>query len=217
MPSEVAEDYLALIYGMQHSGQQVIGARLAERLHLTLPTVTVTLKRMERDGLVKHGRRNEVTLTRQGQQAAESLMRRHALAERLLTDILGLSWVEVHAEAHKFEHIISPKVEARLMEMLSYPATCPHGNPIPGQAATSLPQGTPLDDLNEPGVHRVVRIAEEAETNLELMAYIDHRNLKPGVELRFLGREPFGGSLTVELGGETFSVGPAAARVIFVD
>src|SRR5262245_12876756 len=133
MPTTVVEDYLEQIYVMQQSGQRVIGARLAERMHTAVPTVTETLKRMLREGLIDQDAHKQVGLTAQGKSEAESLMRRHALAERLLTDILGLSWVEAHAEAHKFEHVISPRVEARLMELLGNPSTCPHGNPIPGQ------------------------------------------------------------------------------------
>ena len=218
MPSQVVEDYLDQIYLMQLNGQRVIGARLAERMGTALPTVTETLRRMVREGLVELDDHKHVSLTGSGTEAAESLIRRHALSERLLTDILGLSWVEAHAEAHKFEHIISPKVEARLMALLGNPNTCPHGNPIPGLAAAGElpPRGTSLADLESPGDYHVVRISEDAENDVQLMAYIEERNLKPGVEVRWIERGPFDGPVLVEVAGERQSLGKPVASAVFV-
>jgi DtxR family transcriptional regulator, Mn-dependent transcriptional regulator len=215
VPTQVVEDYLDQIYLMQLNGQRVIGARLAERMHTAVPTVTETLRRMVREGLVTLDPHKEVSLTRQGKDAAETLVRRHALSERLLTDILGLSWVEAHAEAHKFEHIISPKVEARLMTLLGNPDTCPHGNPIPG-LATGPPRGRPLASMDDPGDYPIVRVSEEAENDLELMAYIEQRNLKPGTMVRLVEREPFDGPVMVEVAGERYALGAHVAEAIFV-
>src|SRR5581483_7560465 len=169
MPTQVVEDYLDQIYLMEQNGQRVIGARLAERMHTAVPTVTETLRRMVREGLVSLDAHKEVSLTSKGKDAAETLIRRHALSERLLTDILGLSWVEAHAEAHKFEHIISPKVEARLMALLGNPDTCPHGNPIPGTGSMAQPRGTALSQVDRPGRYHIVRVLEDAESNVDLM------------------------------------------------
>ena len=216
MPTQVVEDYLDQIYLMQQNGQRVIGARLAERMHTAVPTVTETLRRMVREGLVSLDPHKAVSLTAEGRKAAESLIRRHALSERLLTDILGLSWVEAHAEAHKFEHIISPKVEARLMALLGNPNTCPHGNPIPGLAAAPPPRGRPLSDVERPGEYAIVRVSEDAENDVDLMAYIEQRDLKPGVTLRWLEREPFEGPVVVEVKGERCSLGAPVAAAIFV-
>jgi DtxR family Mn-dependent transcriptional regulator len=216
VPTQVVEDYLDQIYLMQLNGQRVIGARLAERMHTAVPTVTETLRRMVREGLVTLEAHKEVRLTERGMEEAESLIRRHALSERLLTDILGLSWVEAHAEAHKFEHIISPKVEARLMALLGNPSTCPHGNPIPGLVATAPPRGIPLSTLNEPGDYPIVRVSEDAENDVDLMAYIEQRNLKPGTRLRLVEREPFGGPLMIEVDGERHALGLTVAQSIFV-
>lgn len=216
MPTQVVEDYLDQIYLMQQNGQRVIGARLAERMHTAVPTVTETLRRMLREGLVDMDAHKEVHLTDKGTEAAETLLRRHALSERLLTDILGLSWVEAHAEAHKFEHIISPKVEARLMALLGNPNTCPHGNPIPGLGSGIPPRGEPLTSVSTPGRYPIVRVGEEAENDIELMAYIEQRNLKPGTVLRWIERQPFDGPIVVEVDADRFALGAQVAEAIFV-
>jgi len=217
LPTSVVEDYLEQIYVMQQNGQRVIGARLAERMHTAVPTVTETIKRMTREGLVSQDAHKEVRLTDSGRKEAEDLMRRHALSERLLTDILGLSWVDAHAEAHKFEHILSPKVEERLIALLGNPNTCPHGNPIPGMGDGVPPtRGTALTALNEPGTYRIVRISEDAENDVDLMAYIEQRGLKPGAEFRLIEREPFEGPVVVEVDSQRLPIGPRVAAAIFV-
>jgi DtxR family Mn-dependent transcriptional regulator len=216
VPTQVVEDYLDQIYLMEQNGQRVIGARLAERMHTAVPTVTETLRRMVREGLVTMDAHKEVRLTDQGREAAETLVRRHALSERLLTDILGLSWVEAHAEAHKFEHIISPKVEARLMALLGNPNTCPHGNPIPGSGAAPPHRGAPLTAVSRPGEYAIVRVAEDAENDVNLMAYIEQRNLKPGTVVRWIEREPFDGPIVIEVEGERYALGGQVADAIFV-
>ncbi|MHB8621004.1 MAG: metal-dependent transcriptional regulator [Chloroflexota bacterium] len=217
MPTTVVEDYLEQIYNMRQSGQRVIGARLAERMHTAVPTVTETLKRMTREGLIHQDDRKEVLLTDDGLRAAESLLRRHALSERLLTDILGLSWVEAHAEAHKFEHIISPKVEARLMALLGNPNTCPHGNPIPTAGGAPVPiRGRPLGEVDAPGEYEVVRVSEDAEDDVALMAYIEDHGLKPGARVRLIEQAPFDGPLTLEIKGERYAIGAPVADAIYV-
>ena len=129
--SAVIDDYLQVIHYMQRDGLHVIAARLAERLRVTPPTVTATLQRMERDGLIRHGPRKEIRFTVHGREVAEDIVRRHALAEHILTDLLKLPWHQAHEESHGFEHAITPKIERHLMSVLGHPTTCPHGNPIP--------------------------------------------------------------------------------------
>ncbi|MBV9121441.1 MAG: metal-dependent transcriptional regulator [Chloroflexi bacterium] len=216
MPTQVVEDYLDQIYLMQQNGQRVIGARLAERMGTAVPTVTETLRRMLREGLISLDQHKEIRLTPAGTEAAETLIRRHALSERLLTDILGLSWVEAHAEAHKFEHIISPRVEARLMELLGNPDTCPHGNPIPGAGGSQPPRGVALAGIERPGSFQIVRVSEDAENDVDLMAYIEQHNLKPGTLLRWIDREPFEGPVLIEVGSERYTLGMPVAQTIFV-
>lgn len=190
MSSPVVEEYLQTLHFMLRDGQQTIGARLAERLSVTPPTVTATLRRMERDGLIAYGRHKEVRLTEAGSRTAEDLVRRHALAERLLTDFLKMPWDEAHEESHGFEHAITPKVEERLLQALGNPSTCPHGNPIPGLGSLA-PDEFPLHQA-EVGEDVVLeRITEEAEVDLQLMHYLQSHGLAPGARLRVARTEPF--------------------------
>ena len=181
--STVVEDYLQVLHYMTRDGGPVIAARLAERLDVTPPTVTATLQRMERDGLVKHGQRKEILFTDAGRQIAEDIVRRHALAERLLTDLLKMPWHESHEEAHGVEHAMTPKLEAQLLQALGNPTTCPHGNPIPGLGSLA-PDEFPLDRART-GEHVLIeRITEEAEVDLQLMRYLQEHGVAPGAKMR---------------------------------
>jgi len=143
-------------------------------------------------------------------------VRRHALAERLLTEILGLGWSESHEEAHLVEHVISPKVEQRLMTVLGNPMTCPHGNPIPGTGARPSPYALPLSEV-QPGQQVVVeRIVEEAEDDLALMNFYERSGLKPRTPLDVVEVSAAAGLITVVQGGERISLGLAAAAKVRV-
>ncbi len=128
--SATIEDYLVSIFVLERDGEAVIGVRLAELLGVTPPTVTNTLKRMVRDGLVTMDTAHCPRLTKPGLEAASSVMRKHILAEWMLNPML--SWSKLHKEAHELEHAISSEVEAALLEELDHPLVCPHGNPFPG-------------------------------------------------------------------------------------
>jgi DtxR family Mn-dependent transcriptional regulator len=182
MPSSVVEDYLQVIHYLTRDGQPVIAARLAERMNVTPPTVTATLQRMERDGLIEHGPRKEILFTSAGRQQAENIVRRHALAERLLTDLLKMPWHESHEEAHGVEHAITPKLEAQLLQALGNPTTCPHGNPIPGLGQLS-PEEFPLDQVDSGDEVIIQRITEEAEEDLQLMRYLQEHGVAPGARM----------------------------------
>jgi len=176
--SSVVEDYLQIIHYMTRDGVPVIAARLAERLNVTPPTVTATLQRMERDGLVTHGGRKEILFTPEGRRRAENIVRRHALAERLLTDLLKMPWHESHEEAHGVEHAMTPKLEAQLLAALGNPTTCPHGNPIPGLGQLE-PDEFPLDQARSGDELIIQRITEEAEEDLQLMRYLQEHGVAP--------------------------------------
>jgi DtxR family Mn-dependent transcriptional regulator len=180
--SSVVEDYLQVLHYMTRDGGPVIAARLAERLDVTPPTVTATLQRMERDGLVTHGARKEILFTETGKRVAEDIVRRHALAERLLTDLLKMPWHESHEEAHGVEHAMTPKLEAQLLEALGHPTTCPHGNPIPG-LGTLAPDEFPLDRALTGEDVIIQRITEEAEVDLQLMRYLQEHGVAPGARM----------------------------------
>ncbi len=183
-PTETIEDYLQLIYTMQREGDPVIAARIKERRGVSAPTAWATLKRMERDGLVELGRGRRIELSSKGTELAESIIRRHMLAERLLTDILHLEWADVHDEAHKMEHAISPLIERQILTLLDNPSTCPHGNPIPGLAGGMAPTRTmALRQVSEGEVVTINNIAEHAEDDADLMHYLQRSGLVPGVRL----------------------------------
>src|SRR5436189_5352853 len=133
-PSEVVSRYLEAIYYMWSEGEPLRSSRLADWLGVSRPTVAVGLRRMTRDGLVSMNGRKEIELTDAGMRAAESIVRRHRIMERWLTDALGLDWVTADEEAARLEHAVSDVVERRLYEALGRPSTCPHGNPIPGRS-----------------------------------------------------------------------------------
>src|SRR5438874_13602720 len=122
---------------MSAEDEVVIGARLAEKFHVSAPTVTEMLKRLVRDGYIEMDIKRQVTLTEEGNRAAEAVLRRHRLTERFLVDMLGMQWHQVHEEACRLEHFISGAVEARVIANLHNPLTCPHGNPIPGSVSNA--------------------------------------------------------------------------------
>ncbi len=138
------EEYCETIFELREDDVDVIQARVAERLDVSRPAVSEMIKRMEHQGLVTVD--GTIRLTDDGLALAESVVRRHRLAERFLTDILGLSWAEAHAEAGRWEHVISEPVEQALVRLLGEPTTCPHGNPIPG-SAYEAPDTVTLDAL----------------------------------------------------------------------
>src|SRR5580765_8227962 len=169
--------YLRTIYELVEEGIVPLRARIAERLHQSGPTVSQTVARMERDGLVHVQGDRHLELTEHGRQLATRVMRKHRLAERLLIDVIGLDWELVHEEACRWEHVISEDVERRLVDILDSPTESPYGNPIPGLAELGLIRDdhdgdfregtTHLDALvgSSAGTHRVVikRISEEIQ------------------------------------------------------
>ena len=218
-PTETVEDYLQLIYTMQREGTPVIAARIKERKGVSAPTAWATLKRMERDGLVLLADDHHITLSQVGQEKAESIIRRHMLAERLLTDILKLDWADVHDEAHKMEHAISPLIERQILQLLGTPETCPHGNPIPGLAAATRPTTQALRRASEGSTLVVNNIAEHAEDDASLMHYLQRNSLIPGTRLHVDEVALSNATITVSLldqGGKQVVVGLPTAELILV-
>jgi DtxR family transcriptional regulator, Mn-dependent transcriptional regulator len=193
----VVEDYLQVMHYLTRDGYTVIAARLAERLNVSPPTVTATLQRMERDGLIEHGPRKEILFTAIGRQAAEGIVRRHALAERLLTDLLKMPWHESHEEAHGVEHALTANIEARLLQVLDHPTTCPHGNPIPGLGALA-PDEFPLDEAQSGDELMIQRITEEAEEDLHLMKYLQVHGVQPGARMTVREAADFNATIVLD-------------------
>ena len=211
------EEYLEAIHELEEEGTEPIQARLAERLGHSAPSVSEMIRRLRTDGWIEP-KGKAVRLTKKGRARAESVVRKHRLAERLLTDVIGLEWHKAHVEACRWEHVISDEVEERLVELLEHPTTCPHGNPIPGMgdARTGL---VALADVEAGERVRLERVTEQVEIDTESLTYLSLHGFRPGVDARVRTKAP-DGTLTLELevdgSGETIALGPALASQLFV-
>ncbi|HYL08158.1 MAG TPA: metal-dependent transcriptional regulator [Candidatus Udaeobacter sp.] len=198
--SEVVSRYLEAIYYMWSEKEPLRSARLADWLGVTRPTVTVALRRMIRDGLVRMTGHKEIELTPAGMRAAESIVRRHRIMERWLTDGLGFDWVTADAEAARLEHAVSDVVEQRLYEVLGRPSTCPHGNPIPGHSE-AVGGEVRLSALPSGGRAEITRVSEVAEREAPaLLAYLHERGLTPGREVSIAEVDAVGKTLRLKAG-----------------
>jgi DtxR family transcriptional regulator, iron-dependent repressor len=220
--STVVEEYCETIYNMSMEGDAVIGARLAEKFSVAPPTVTETLKRLVRDGLVEMDQRRQVTLTPKGVDLAEAVLRRHRLTERFLVDMLGMQWHQVHEEACRLEHYISGAVEERVVTSLHAPTTCPHGNPIPGyvpNARTYLQDKGAIRLLYaQPGQEvSLLLVSEVVEDEEAMIAYLHDRGIMPGTRLKLLstseGEEP---KTTLDVDGSEVTVPSRVAHALWV-
>jgi len=212
--SSAAQEYLlALRIGGGSDGSKVTAAGVARHLGVTGQAASEMFRRLAADGLVEHvdgGR--DLALTTAGRAAADAIFRRHALLEWLLTSVVGLGWAESDEEAMRLQGAISPRVEARLDEMLGHPEICPHGNPIDAATAKRRPAGIRLSEV-EGGTHATIyRITEEAEEDAGLLSYLEARALKPGAPVTILARSQSLDSLTLEgpLGRATLGLRPAS-------
>jgi DtxR family Mn-dependent transcriptional regulator len=214
-PTPTIEDYLWLIFTMQRDGEDVIGARLAELLVVSPPTVTVTLKRMLRDGWATLDEKKHISLTPEGQEAARIVLRRHMLVEWLLAEKINVPWSRLHEEAHKLEHYISPDVEARLMKELNYPQVCPHGNPVPGNEE-KVSAWINLMDLPVNSEAVIRRVHDQAENRSKLMSFLEDNQVLPGKKVTVLEHLPFNQTITIEVDGKKVSLGASTAQYIYV-
>src|SRR6188508_1013258 len=210
--SSAAQEYLLALRVMAADGSKVTAAQVARHLGVTTQAASEMFRRLVADGLVAHADSRELHLSTAGRAAADTIFRRHALIEWLLTSVVGLGWAESDEEAMRLQVAISPRVEARLDEMLGHPEICPHGNPIDAATAKRRPPGVRLSDM-EAGSHATVfRITEEAEEDAGLLSYLEARALKPGAPITILARSESLDSLTLEgpLGRATLGLRPAA-------
>jgi DtxR family Mn-dependent transcriptional regulator len=170
------EQYLEIIFWLEEAGLPITGANIARALQVSPPTVHEMVGRLERDGFIRKAEDRSLEFTDDGRQHAESVVRRHRLVERFLTDVLGIPWDEVHEEAERMEHAMSPRIEASMRAAIGDATTCPHGHPI---VAGAREPGVPLADV-EPGAKvRVLRFENEAE---DLLHYLKESGLEPGLE-----------------------------------
>ena len=205
------EEYCETIYELGEDDLDVIQARIAERMDVSRPAVSEMVKRLESEGLIEAGR--QITLTTKGMHLAETVVRRHRLAECFLTDILGLSWADAHQEAGKWEHVISPTVEKAMMARLDDPTTCPHGNPIPG-SAYEAPDLVALDTVGVGNEFVVHRIPEELEFTDGMLDFLEQSSITPGSKGTVTAMSP-DGTATVMIGETAVGVGGfASARIL---
>ena len=220
---DTTEMYLRTIYELVEEGIVPLRARIAERLHQSGPTVSQTVARMERDGLLTVEGDRHLQLTEEGNRLAVRVMRKHRLAERLLTDVIGLDWELVHEEACRWEHVMSETVEKRLIELLGNPVESPYGNPIPGLAELGA-AGASEDFMDgvEPlskaaiagsGTVLVRRISEEMQKDEVLMSALRRVGAVPDTTVSIAPTEE---GVLVGAGGETAEIMPEAADHIFV-
>jgi DtxR family Mn-dependent transcriptional regulator len=215
-PSEVISRYLEAIYYMWSEGEPTRSARLADWLGVSRPTVTVALRRMARDGMVRMNGRKEIEMTIAGRRVAESIVRRHRIMERWLTDVLGLDWVAADEEAARLEHAVSEKVERRLYQTLGRPRTCPHGNPIPGHSKSS-PRERRLATLDAGARAAISRVSEVAEREAPLLlAYLDERRLTPGRKVAVLEVDDVGRTIRIRAGKREVTLSHDTAAKLWV-
>ena len=215
-PTPTIEDYLGILYVMERDGEPIIAARLAEMLEVSPPTVTMTLKRMARDGWIELDEHKGIHLTPNGHQAASSLIRRHMLIEWMLARLLKVPWAKIHAEAHQIEHTISEDVEARLQSSLEDPQLCPHGNPLPG-FEHMVESWLPLTGIAAGETVTIRRIHEIAEDNLQVIRFLDQNSIFPGVQAQVTEVLPFNQTITLSVNQRQVTVGMQVARYLFVE
>jgi DtxR family Mn-dependent transcriptional regulator len=207
------EEYCECIFELHEDDLEVIRARIAERLNVSRASVTQMIEKMTKVGLVT-STGNTIALTAEGNKLANQVVRRHRLAERFLTDILGLSWSDAHREAGKWEHVMSDEVELAMNRVLGAPTTCPHGNPIPGSSYVD-PHAVPLSGVDVGARFTVSRIPEELEFTPGLLDFLQQSCILPG----FAGEvsaKPSDGTMAVVIDGRTIAVDAFASSRILV-
>lgn len=212
--AESFEMYMKAIYRLEREGPGVSTSALATELGVAPASVSGMLKKLAGEGYVEHEVRGDISLTPKGLEVAVGVVRRNRLAERLLTDMLGMPWDEVYAEACILEHAITERVEERLVATLGNPQTCPHGHPIPPKDLTDpVRVGVPLAQV-EAGVD--VAVTGVTEQVPEILRYLAQVGLRPGARLRVLEKAPLGGPITVDVDGERHAISLELARMVMI-
>ncbi|MDT0441879.1 iron dependent repressor, metal binding and dimerization domain protein [Streptomyces johnsoniae] len=223
---DTTEMYLRTILELEEEGVIPMRARIAERLEQSGPTVSQTVARMERDGLLTIAGDRHLELTDEGRRLAQRVMRKHRLAECLLVDVIGLEWEQVHAEACRWEHVMSDAVERRVLELLNHPTESPYGNPIPGLAELGetgevgpfLGEGmVALADLDADGGKTVVvrRIGEPIQMDAAVMQTLRRAGVQPGASVSVTAGQA--GAVQVGSGGESAELAHDVAMHVFVN
>lgn len=221
---DTTEMYLRTIFELEEEGVVPLRARIAERLGQSGPTVSQTVARMERDGLLTVADDRHLELTEEGRNRAVAVMRKHRLAERLLVDVIGLEWDQVHIEACRWEHVMSDAVERKLIALLGNPTTSPYGNPIPGLdelgaepvTAPVEPDLVRLDEVARlgGGTVEVRRIAEHVQLDPALMADLQKVEAVPGNVVDVAALQRAGGPVVLTGAGASVEVDAAVAHAV---
>jgi len=212
-PTDKEREYLEVIYYLAARSEPVIAARLARWMSVQPPTVTHIVAQIEKKGLITRDARGEIRLTPAGFTLAEAMVRRHRILERFLVDVMGMPWDVIHEEAVRLEHALSPAMEARITSLVGHSTTCPHGNPIPGNAE-GYAGGTRLDQV-APGTPFIVRrIVEEAEEDSDLIRYLQSNSIVPGVTFTVADSSPTYG-VTLQRPGQSVTVSPELAGLLW--
>ena len=216
-PTATAAEYLMAIRYMLAEGPPVIAARLAERIRVSAATVSEMLSRLAREGLVTIDEQRHLGLTPVGRRAAEDVFRRHALAEWLLTEVIGMGWAEADDEAHHLQHALSERVTDRIDALLGFPPTCPHGNPIPRLGREPVrPKGIALSEAPSGREITILRVTEEAEEDERLLTFLQEHDVRPGVVFEVAEVADHVGTLTLRGDGREATLGLGAAAKIRV-
>jgi DtxR family Mn-dependent transcriptional regulator len=212
--AESIEEYLEAVYRLEREGPGVTTSGLASALGVAPASVSGMLKKLAKEGFLEQIARGEVKLTQKGLAVGVRVLRRHRLAERLLTDILGMPWDQVHDEACMLEHAISANVETRLLALLKDPATCPHGQPIPpADLSDPASVGEPLAQAPQGLRGRVQSVTEEFP---EILRYLSEIGLRPGTEITLVHKAPLGGPLTIDVAGTRHAISLELAGLVTV-
>lgn len=208
------EDYLKAILEAESEGETVISATLAHRLSVSPPAVTMALRRLKKDGLVRVQGDGHVGLTSAGRKIARKLTLRHHLIERMLSEMFGMEWYKVHDEAERLEHAVSPDFEAKLLARLGRGGVCPHGNLSEDESpASRRRRGLLLLAEAEAGKNYVVSGIYERDR--QLLEFLEHRGIRPGARLHVTGRN-YDQTLTLATGAGTVALGRSAAERVWV-
>jgi DtxR family Mn-dependent transcriptional regulator len=209
-------DYLEALYEIREEHLSPVQAELARWMGLSRASVSDHVRRLVADGLVSTTGR-ELGFTPAGEAMAVVLVRRHRLAEHLLVGVIGLPWHLAHAEAERWERVISDAVEERLVELLEDPGTCPHGNPIPGSAnAVDLSGLVPLAELRPPAEVTLRRLTEDLELEIDVMRFLEDSGLMPGATFRVDGVAP-DGAMSLAVDGRAVALGAHLADNLWVE
>lgn len=209
------ENYLKTIAEVESEGEVAIAATLARWLNVSAPAVTMAIKRLKRDGLIRVGREGELSLTAAGREIANRLLNRHHLIERMLTEIFGMEWYKVHDEAEQLEHAVSEEFERRLAERLGTGEACPHGNRV----ERDTPQDRrnrgllPLDEVPSGADATVISVFER---DRRLLEYLNGLGIHPGATMRMLASN-YDDTLTLRIHEKALQLGRAAAAKIWVE